>query len=122
MGSESAECWVLTIDMVNPIIKTSNHSKLLDGNRLRIGSTVYKFAKSREIDGAIKTVTIKRDTLGDLYVFFSCVVVPPSLADFVQILHHVADKTGTRVHHIDPWFPSTKLCSVCGQLNARITL
>jgi putative transposase len=42
--------------------------------------------------------------------------------NFVQILHHVADKTGTRVHHIDPWFPSTKLCSVCGQLNARITL
>ncbi len=212
--------------------------KLLGGNRLRIGSTVYKFAKSREIDGAIKTVTIKRDALGDLYVFFSCVVVPPSLAramtgknagfdfglttyltgndgtaihapqvfkqelgtiakanralsrthrgshnrtrarrhlacvhkrvahvrqafhwdlahqlcaqydgivletlnlqgmkalwgrkvsdlgfgDFVQILHHVADKTGTRVHHIDPWFPSTKLCSVCGQLNACITL
>jgi putative transposase len=212
--------------------------KLLGGNRLRIGSMVYKFAKSREIDGAIKTVTIKRDALGDLYVFFSCVVVPPSLAramtgkiagfdfglttyltgndgtvihapqvfkqeleaiakanralsrthrgsrnhtrarrhlarvhkrvahvrqafhwnlahqlcaqyddivletlnlqgmkalwgrkvsdlgfgDFVQILHHVADKTGTRVHHIDPWFPSTKLCSVCGQLNACITL
>jgi len=54
--------------------------KLLGSNRLRIGSMVYKFAKSREIDGAIKTVTIKRDALGDLYVFFSCVVVPPSLA------------------------------------------
>src|SRR5438094_5802418 len=48
--------------------------KLLGGNRLRIGSTVYKFAKSREIDGVIKTVTIKRDALGDLYVYFSCFV------------------------------------------------
>ena len=35
--------------------------KLLGGNRLRIGSTVYKFAKSRDIEGTIKTVTIKRD-------------------------------------------------------------
>src|SRR5262249_39471655 len=45
--------------------------KLLGGNRLRIGSTVYKFAKSREIEGTIKTVTVKRDALGDLYIFFS---------------------------------------------------
>ena len=48
--------------------------KLLGGHRLRIGSTLYKFAKSREIDGTIKTVTIKRDALGDLYVYFSCLV------------------------------------------------
>jgi hypothetical protein len=52
--------------------------KLLGGNRLRLGSTVYKFAKSREIEGTIKTVTVKRDALGDLYVFFSCVVVSAS--------------------------------------------
>lgn len=48
--------------------------KLLGGNRLRIGSSVYKFAKSREPLGTIKTVTIKRDPLGDLFVYFSCVV------------------------------------------------
>ncbi len=48
--------------------------KLLEGHRLKIGSTVYKFAKSRGIDGTIKTVTIKRDPLGDLYVYFSCLV------------------------------------------------
>jgi putative transposase len=40
----------------------------------------------------------------------------------VQILHHVATKTGTRVHHIDRWFPSTKLCSVCGHVHDAITL
>ena len=48
--------------------------KLLGGNRLKIGTTVYKFAKSREIEGAIKTVTIKRTPLGDLFVYFSCIV------------------------------------------------
>ncbi len=48
--------------------------KLLEGNRLKIGSTIYRYAKSREIDGTIKTVTIKRDPLGDLYVYFSCLL------------------------------------------------
>ena len=46
--------------------------KLLGGNRLRLGTTVYKFAKSRDIAGTVKTVTIKRDALGELYVYFSC--------------------------------------------------
>ena len=53
---------------------------LLGGNRLRIGSTVYKFAKSRDIEGTIKTVTIKRDALGELYVYFSCLVAPQPIA------------------------------------------
>jgi putative transposase len=52
--------------------------KLLGGNRLRIGTTTYKFAKSRDIQGVIKTVTIKRDALGELYVYFSCLVEPQS--------------------------------------------
>lgn len=212
--------------------------KLLGGNRLRIGSTIYKFAQSRDLEGTIKTVTIKRDRLCDLYVYFSCRVVPQPIdramigqsagfdfglttyltgsdgteyhapqpfkqslrvlananrqlsrkqrgsnnrrrakhhlarvhkrvgslrqafhwelahelcqhydhitletlnlqgmkalwgrkvsdlgfGTFVQVMHHVASKTGTMVHHIDPWFPSTKLCSVCGHLNGGITL
>lgn len=212
--------------------------RLCGGNRLRIGATIYKFAKSRAIDGTIKTVTIKRDALGDVYVYFSCLVntEPPvkamtgksagfdfglttyltgsdgtahqapqpfkhglrtiaqanrqlarkrkgshnrrqahrhlarvhkrvvhlrqafhwdlahqlcaqydhialetlhlqgmkalwgrkvsdlGFATFVQTLHHVAGKTGTVVHHIDPWFPSTTLCCVCGHVNHQITL
>lgn len=51
--------------------------KLLGGNRIRIGSYVYKFAKSREITGTIKTVTIKRDLLGRLWLFFSVVQTLP---------------------------------------------
>jgi putative transposase len=212
--------------------------KLLGGNRLRLGSTTYKFAKSRDLEGIIKTVTIKRDALGDLYVYFSCVVVPQRVekamtgksagfdfglttyltgsdgterhapqplrrglrelakanrdvarkrqgsanrrrakqhlarvhkrvanvrrafhwelahelcahydgivletlnlqgmkalwgrkvsdlgfGTFVQTLYHVASPRGTVVHHIDPWFPSTKRCSVCGHLHDSITL
>ena len=212
--------------------------KLLGGNRLRIGTTVYKFAKSRDIEGAIKTVTIKRDALGELYVYFSCLVAATPIdrvmtgksagfdfglttyltgsdgteryapqpltqglralraatrqlsrkrqgshnrqrakvylarvhkrvaqvrqafhwqlahdlctqydiirletlnlqgmkalwgrkvsdlgfATFVAHLHHVAAKTGTVVQHVDPWFPSTKRCHVCGHVNDAITL
>ena len=43
--------------------------KFLDGNRLRIGKRIYKFWKSREIKGKIKTITIKRNPLGELFVF-----------------------------------------------------
>jgi len=212
--------------------------KLLGGNRLRIGATVYKFAKSRDIEGTIKTVTIKRDALGELYVYFSCMVgaeAPDRVTTgksagfdfglrtfltcsdatthqapqpfkqglrqiaaanralshkvkgsnnftrarrhlarvhrrvahvrqafhwdlarelcteydiirletlnlqgmkalwgrkvsdlgfgmFVSILHHVASKMGSLVQHIDRWFPSTKLCSACHQVNHHITL
>lgn len=46
--------------------------KLLDGNKVKIGKRVFKFFKSREIEGKIKTLTIKRDTIGDWFLVFSC--------------------------------------------------
>jgi putative transposase len=212
--------------------------RLLGGNRLRIGKHVYQFSKSREIGGDIKTLTIKRDPLGDIYLYFSCLcedeepnrtltgqsvgfdfglktflhgsdgsryespgffkqsqnevaranrslsrklkgssnrrkaqrhlarvhkrvankrqsyhwelaselcttydviyledlnlrgmkhlwgrkVSDLGFASFVSMLHYVASKTGTVVHHIDRWFPSTKLCPSCGTVNDSITL
>ncbi len=42
-------------------------------NRIQIGKRVYKFGLSREIKGKIKTVTVKRDQLGQLWVCFSVV-------------------------------------------------
>lgn len=44
--------------------------KLLDRNRIRIQGMVYKFSKSRGIPDGIKTVTVKRDALGNLYLYF----------------------------------------------------
>lgn len=44
--------------------------KLLDGNKIRIQGIVYKFSKSRDIPSDIKTVTVKRDSLGNLYLYF----------------------------------------------------
>ena len=48
--------------------------KLLDKNKIKIGKRIFKYHKSREIEGSIKTLTVKRDPLGDIYLFFSCEV------------------------------------------------
>ena len=45
--------------------------KLLEDNKVKINDRIYKYSKSREIDGEIKTVTIKRDSLGQLWLCFS---------------------------------------------------
>ena len=42
--------------------------KFLGGNRVKIGQKVYQFWKSREIEGTVKTLTIKRTPLGELFL------------------------------------------------------
>ncbi len=42
--------------------------KLLSDNRIRIGKRVYRYFKSREIQGTPKRCTVKRDTIGDVYI------------------------------------------------------
>ena len=39
----------------------------VSGNTVTVGKQQYRFFKSRGIEGQIKTLTIKRDTLGDIY-------------------------------------------------------
>ncbi len=42
---------------------------IISGNEIKIAGGFYKFFKSREVNGNIKLLTIKRDSLGDLYVY-----------------------------------------------------
>jgi putative transposase len=42
--------------------------KFLGGNRVQIGSRVYQFWNSRTIEGTVKTLTIKRTPLGELFL------------------------------------------------------
>ncbi|MDR1685664.1 MAG: transposase [Desulfovibrio sp.] len=44
--------------------------KLLEENQIKIMGRIYKYAKSREIGCTIKTLTVKRDTLGDFWLCF----------------------------------------------------
>jgi putative transposase len=56
--------------------------KFLGGNRVKIGSRVYQFWKSREIEGTVKTLTIKRTPLGELFMVVVVDNCPESEAEF----------------------------------------
>ena len=40
--------------------------------KIRIGKKWYGYFKSRNIEGKVKTVTIKRDRVGDIYIYLVC--------------------------------------------------
>ena len=42
--------------------------KFIGGNRIEIGNRVYQYWNSRDIEGTVKTLTIKRTTLGELFM------------------------------------------------------
>ena len=42
--------------------------ELLPDNRIKIGTRIYRYFKSRDICGAPKRCTIKRDAVGDVYI------------------------------------------------------
>ncbi|ARV59831.1 transposase [Nostocales cyanobacterium HT-58-2] len=56
--------------------------KFLGGNRVRIKNRVYQFWKSREIEGIVKTLTIKRTPLGELFMVVVVDNCPESEAQF----------------------------------------
>ena len=51
--------------------------KFLGGNRIKIGDKIYQYWNSREIEGTVKTLTIKRTPLGELFM----VVVVDSVSE-----------------------------------------
>lgn len=72
--------------------------KFLGGNQVRIGNKVFQFWKSREISGTVKTLTIKRTPLGEL---FMVIVVDDVLEPEVRFTTGppVASTRGTRARH-----------------------
>jgi putative transposase len=50
------------------------------GNRILIHGRTYKFSLSRPVAGTIKTITVKRDNLGHLWICFSVIVSPAIVA------------------------------------------
>jgi putative transposase len=45
--------------------------KLLEGNTVKISGRVYKYVKHREMQGIVKTLTVKRDSLRRLWLIFT---------------------------------------------------
>jgi len=42
--------------------------KFISENRIKIGNQVFKFSLSRKIEGKVKTLTVKRNNLGELFL------------------------------------------------------
>ena len=43
--------------------------QLLEGGRMRIGKCIYRYFNHRKVYGHPKNCTIKRDSIGDIYIF-----------------------------------------------------
>lgn len=56
--------------------------KFLGGNRIKIGNRVYQYWNSREIEGTVKTLTIKRTPLGELFMVVVVDSVEAPLIEF----------------------------------------
>lgn len=46
--------------------------KFIDNNKIKINKCVYKYSKSRDIKGKVKALVVKRDNLGDIYIYAVC--------------------------------------------------
>lgn len=53
-------------------LKQAGYKYIGQDNSIIIQKQKYCFFKSREIEGKICTVTVKRDSLGDIYIYFVC--------------------------------------------------
>lgn len=53
-------------------LKQAGYKYTGQDNSIIIQKQKYRFFKSREIEGRICTVTVKRDSLGDIYIYFVC--------------------------------------------------
>ena len=53
-------------------LKQAGYKYTGQDNSIIIQKQKYRFFKSREIEGKICTVTVKRDSLGDVYIYFVC--------------------------------------------------
>lgn len=45
-----------------------------ENHTIIINKQKYRYHKSREVDGIVKTVTVKRDVVGNIYIFLACQV------------------------------------------------
>lgn len=61
-------------------LKQAGYKYIPGQNSIKIGDYTYKFHQSRFIEGTIKTLTIKRNALGELYLFFSCLINDDNLS------------------------------------------
>lgn len=60
-------------------LKQSGYKFIPGTNRVVIMGHEYKYSKSREFEGKVKTLTVKRNALGEFFIFVVCEVEMPEV-------------------------------------------
>jgi len=82
----------------------------------------FHFKQARALACRYKAIALEDLHLSGMKALWGRKVSDLGFAGFVSILEHQATKTGCRIIKIDRWFPSSRLCSNCGTINASLSL
>ena len=102
--------------------RQARHTLAMAHRRIANQRTAWHWDTAHALCTQYDTIYLEDLELRGMAALWGRKVADLGFGRFVQILHQAAERHGTHVHHIDRWFPSTKLCHRCGNLNAFITL
>ena len=108
--------------------KNSNHRRAAKRKLAKVHEHIanqrrdWFFKLAHRLCGEYATICIEDLNLKGMQRLWGRKVSDLAFAEFVQILEYVAFTTGVEVLKVDRWYPSSKLCHVCGTLYSDLTL
>ena len=108
--------------------KGSNHRKEARKSLARIHRRIanqrkdFHFKKALELVKQYRAIAIEDLNMSGMKALWGRKVSDLGFASFVSILEHQGNKTGCRIIKIDRWYPSSKTCSSCGNINGTLSL
>jgi len=75
---------------------------------------------ANKLCGEYVIICLEDLNIKDIQKLFGRKISDLGFAVFLQKLEYVAHKTGTTIIKVDRFFPSSQLCSCCGQQNHQI--
>ena len=82
----------------------------------------FHFKLAKELTEKYDYIFLETLNLAGMKKLWGRKVSDLGFAQFVNILHYQASKIESVVHHIDRWFPSSKMCSDCCFVNKELQL
>ena len=123
---------------LNKLRKLSKkHSKKVKGSKNRNKSRIrlaklhtkisnkrrdWQFKTTKKIVESYTHIFLEDLSLKGMVKLWGRKISDLSLHTFNDILNYQSTKTGTVIHKVSRWFPSSKLCSSCGKLNDNLML
>lgn len=91
-------------------------------SRKRKGSNRRREARTRVARLHARVADLRRDLLDKTTTMLARSVEDAAFAEFRRQLEYKTARTGARLHVIDRWYPSSKTCSNCGTVKAKLSL